>query len=279
MHITMTGQPSLCSKQHFLLVELLKVCAKTKNLRKGVSLHSHILEKGLFEKNPYIGSNLINMYARCDMLTKAQQVLDGLPVRNVISWNTIIAGYAQHSQGYEALKCLERMERDGLSPNSVTFLCVLNACSHAGLMDEAETFYLSMSNKYGISPSIEHHTCMVMIFGCSGQFDKAISVIKTMESFNSHPVWVALLAACKKWGNVKLGRLAFDQTVQLDNTCAAVYVLMASIYIAAGLQEDAKRVEAMRVKYTAWRHQQNSLWLDASGNDHSFLLGIGNTLK
>ena len=140
-------------------------------------------------------------------------------------------------------------------------------------MDEAETYYLSMSNKYGISPSIEHHTCMVMIFGCSGQFDKAISVIKTMESFDCHPVWVALLAACKKWGNVKLGRLAFDQTVQLDNTCAAVYVLMASIYIAAGLQEDAQKVDAMRNKLALCKSLVNSTWIDSNGNVYPFSTG------
>ena len=220
-----------------------------------------------------VGNTLIDMYGKCGFLGEAFKVLEKAQVGDIVSWNVLIVGYAQQGQGHKALVCFKLMQKELIAPNEVTFLCILNACSHAGLMDEAETYYLSMSNKYGISPSIEHHTCMVMIFGCSGQFDKAISVIKTMESFNSHPVWVALLAACKKWGNVKLGRLAFDQTVQLDNTCAAVYVLMASIYIAAGLQEDAQKVEAMRNKLALCKGLVNTPWISSSGNVYPFSTG------
>ena len=106
----------------------------------------------------------------------------------------------------------------------------------------------NMSRKYGISPKVEHHTCMVMVLGCSGHFDKAISVIKAMPCSDYPAVWLTLLASCKKWGNIRLGLLAFDQAVQADDNAAA-YVLMGSILGAAGMHQDADNVEACRLKY------------------------------
>ena len=182
-------------------------------------------------------------------LEKAEKVLEDLIIRDVISWNTLISRYAQQGQGRAALNCFEWMQSEGLSPNEVTFLCILSACSHSGLLDEAEMLYGNMSKKYGVDPNIEHHTCMVLAFGCGGHFDKVMSVIKAMPSSDYPAVWRALLGACRKWGNVELGRLAFDQALQLDTTCAAVYVLMANIFASAGMHEDAERIEAMRMKY------------------------------
>ena len=108
-----------------------------------------------------------------------------------------------------------------------------------------------MSMGYGLVPDLEHHTCMVVAFGCSGHFDKAISVINAMPCAQFAAVWIALLGGCRKWGNVELGRLSYDNVIQLDHTNTAAYVLMGSIYTAAGMQEDAENIEAMRVKTKA----------------------------
>ena len=103
-----------------------------------------------------------------------------------------------------------------------------------------------MTKSYKITPSLEHHACMVLAFGCAGEFDKAISVIMSMPP-DSPAVWIALLGACRNWGNIKLGGLAFYQAVQLDDSCSAAYVLMASIYAASGMQEDAERLLSSEV--------------------------------
>ena len=92
--------------------------------------------------------------------------------------------------------------------------------------------------------------CMVVIYGCAGHFDKALSVIKTMPPSNDPSVWLALLGACKKWGNIKLGRLVFEEVIQLDNNLAPAYTIMADIYAAAGMLEDAEKVEVMRMNNT-----------------------------
>ena len=107
---------------------------------------------------------------------------------------------------------------------------------------------------------------MIMVFGYAGRFDEAISVIEAMPSLDDGAVWLALLAACRKWANVEIGRLAFDQAVQLDESCGASYILMTDIFAASGMQEDAEKVEAMRLKYAI----QNTKALSGWQNVHRF---------
>ena len=225
---------------------LLKDCTKKKDLQQGTKLHADIIKRGLLEKNPYLATTLINMYAKCGVLAKAQKVLEELPIRDTFSWNALIAGYAEEGHSNKVLECLEQMQRENLSPDDVTFLSILNACSRTGKSAEAQLYYETMSTKYGIIPKVEHHTCMVVIFGSEGRFDKAMSMIETMPSLNDPSVWLALLSACKKWGNVKLGRLAFDNVTRLDDNVGVAYVFMASIYAAADMQEEAQSVKSIR---------------------------------
>ena len=249
---------------------ILKACAKTGSTEKGKQIHNEIESMGLLMKDSSLGTALVDMYAKCGMLAKAQEVLEKLPLRSQVSWSALIAGYAQQGQGKKALQCFKQMQNEGFFPNAVTILSVLSACSHSGLLDEAQMVFGDMTKKYGISPTLEHHTCMVLVFGCAGEFDKATSVIQVMPVLSDTAVWLALLGSCRKWGNVELGTLAFDQTLQLEKTCGAAYVLMANIFAAAGMQKDAESVEAMRLKYADWKVQGNSMWVDASGIVHSF---------
>ena len=94
---------------------------------------------------------------------------------------------------------------------------------------------------------------MIVVFGCAGHFDNAISVIKAMPYFNDPTIWLTLLGACKKWGNVKVGRLAFDEAVRIDNSCGA-YILMADIYIACGMQKDAEKVKSIALENKSREH-------------------------
>ena len=228
---------------------ILKACSITGAINIGEQIHNEILRKGFLQKDVMVGNALVDMYAKSGLLSKAREVLEQLPCRDAVSWNSLIAGYAQQRQGHEALVCFEQMQEDGLSPDEVTFLCVLSSCSHSGLLDKTQMLFKNMTRKYGIIPNVDHHNCMVVAFGHAGDFDNAISVIKALPSSDCPEVWLALLGACKKWGNVKLGKLAFDQAVQQDHSYSAAYTLMANIFEAAGMQEDAKKVEAMRLQY------------------------------
>ena len=126
-------------------------------------------------------------------------------------------------------------------------------------MDKAQIVFRNMIGVYEVTPSLEHHICMVMIFGFAGQFDKATSQIKKMPCPDYPAVWHVLLGSCRKWTNVKLGKLVFDQTIQLDNTCASAYILMANMFAALGMQEEAENIEALRLKSAVSKDYENSL--------------------
>jgi pentatricopeptide repeat protein len=199
-------------------VSILKACTTTGAIEKGKQVHNDILRAGLLGKSTSIGGALVNMYAKCGWLAKAEQVLDMLANRDAICWSALIAGYAQKRLGVETLDCFARMQGEGHSPDAVTFLCVLNACCHAGKLGEAQTYYENMSGKYGILPSLQHSACMMILYGHAGHFDKAMSVAKTMAAADDASLWFALLGTCCKWGNLKLGESVFKQATQHDKS-------------------------------------------------------------
>ncbi|KAI5056866.1 hypothetical protein GOP47_0028684 [Adiantum capillus-veneris] len=262
---------------------ILKACGIMKDVGMGKHIHDEIVSQELLKKDDVLCAALVDMYAKCGVLLKAQEVLDELPVRDAISWSALIAGYAQQGLGQEALGCFKRMRSEGLSPNvvswtaliggyaqqglakealdcfrlmqqegispdAITFVNVLAACRLSGMVDEGQMYFDDMRKRYSIAPNEEHFTCLVDLFGHARLFDKAMRVINMMPSSDHPLVWVALLGACRKWGNVKLGRFAFEHVVRLDRCNATVYVLMSKIYAAAGMQEDAKNIECMRIK-------------------------------
>jgi pentatricopeptide repeat protein len=250
-------------------IGVLKACGSTGAIDKGKQIHKLIIDRSLLQRDILLGTALVDMYAKCGMLVNAKEVLEDLPIRNAVVWSALIAGYSQQQQVHNALIGLEQMQNEGFSPNDITVLSVLSACSHVGLLDVARSLFRNMTTNYGITPNLEHHTCMVMTFGCVGHFDEAVSVVKAMPS-DYCAVWLALLGACKKWGNVKLGALAFDQVIQLDYTCAAAYVFMANIFSAAGMKEDEEKIKSMRLQFSTPSKLGNSDWVDGVGNIHLF---------
>ena len=203
----------------------LIACSGAGAINKGKQVHNEIVIKNLLEQNMELCNALVDMYTKCGALTKAKQVLlHELPARNVVTWNTLISGYAREGQGQEALNCFEQMQREGIAPDAISLLCILKVFSQTRLY-EAQLYFKNMSGEYGITTNLEHFTSMVFSFGHAGHFDKAMSMIRTMPSSDYPPLWLALLSVCKRWGNVELGRFAFDQLVQLNNHFASAHVL------------------------------------------------------
>jgi pentatricopeptide repeat protein len=250
---------------------VLKACGSIGALDKGQQIHNEILIRRLLDKNVVLGSALVDMYARCAALNKAQEVLEELPVRDTVAWNALLSGYAQEGYCDEALNTFQHMVCEGLTPNEITFTGVLSACSHSGNTTDAQTYYETMNATYGIAPNLKHDTCMVVVLGCLGCLEKAISVINTLPSSDDPSVWLTLLGACRTWGNVDLAKFVFNRLIQLDANLAAAYILMANIYATAGMKEEAEKVQAMSAKRIAtWKVPRTSLWVDLNGNIHSF---------
>mgnify|MGYP000538877386 FL=1 len=186
---------------------------------------------------------------------KAKEVFEKLNVRDVVAWTSLISGYAQLGNADIVVTLFDSMIREEVKPSLVTFTVVLNACSHGGLLDKGPYYFDIMSNEYGFVPTLEHHTCMIDLFGRAGHFDEALTLINRMPISDYIEVWTTLLGACRKWGNVKLGRMAFEHAIRLDKKCISVYICMWNIYVAARMHGHANNIEAMRIQNGAGKNQ------------------------
>ena len=234
------------------LMCMLKACSSIGASVKGQEIHIDIIREGFLEENNAIGNSLVDMYVKCGMFEDAQDVFEELLVQDVVSWNALLSGYAQLGKDESAFSLFEKMIGDAKSPNLVTFTILVNACSRTGLLEMGQAYLEVMISIYKIIPDLDHYTCIIDLFGRAGHLDKAIVVIEEMPFSPSITVWHTMLGACHKWGDILLGRLAFEHAIHLDDQDAAPYICMINIYHVAGRLEDADKIEAMRLEKQAW---------------------------
>lgn len=235
---------------HVTFVSTLNACSSLGALHEGRRIHSQILELGL-ESDGFIGNALVDMYAKCGSLQNAQLLFDRLPKRDVGTWTALINGHGLHNDCRMAISCFGAMREEGVQPDAALFCCLLIACSHVGLVKEGELYFNSMSKEYGIMPVVEHYTCMVDLLGRSGRLEEADYLWRHMPFEQDYVGWLSLLTSCKAHDKLELGRLCFDQLVQLDPSVASGYVLMASMYTDAGKWEDSRDIHALRKQAAA----------------------------
>ncbi|KAJ7548554.1 hypothetical protein O6H91_07G017100 [Diphasiastrum complanatum] len=217
-------------------VSVIKACSSISALGQGKSVHIQFQNSGL-EMDLLLGNALVDMYAKCGSMCDAQDVFSELARRDVVSWSTMIVGYAQHGHGEDALQFFKNMQEEGVKPDKVTFVGVLYACSHLGLLDEGYQLFRRMHDDFGIKPEMDHYTLMVDLFGRAGKLDLAHAFINKMTSIPTVDVWLSLLGACKTHGNLEFGLISFDSIMKLEPTNATAYVLMSNIFASAGGQK------------------------------------------
>jgi pentatricopeptide repeat protein len=185
-----------------------------------------------------VGNALVDMHAKCGALDEAREVFELLSRPNIVGWNALMAGYSQLGEADAALDMYRRMIARELVvvPDSITFLILLNACSHAGLVREGEKLFDEMDAVHRLTPTLEHYTCMADLFGRAGCFDKLKELLGGFPEPGYLPLFQSILGSCRKWKNAALGRWAFDQIVELDEACAAAYVSLGNIYATASMQ-------------------------------------------
>ncbi|KAH7416067.1 hypothetical protein KP509_14G073700 [Ceratopteris richardii] len=187
----------------------LQVCGSLGAIQNGEQIHASVVRQGLLG-NDKLGNVLVDMYSKCGKVFKAQLVFDDLGIQDVVSWTALMAGHALTGKHDEVFGLLNRMMRLGISPNSVTLTVVLSACTDVCLLNKAPTLFEMMNLRYGVSPAVEHCTCIVDLLGRAGRFDEAVNIAEGMTSVKNLPVWLALLATCRQWDNVEIGEFAFE---------------------------------------------------------------------
>lgn len=201
----------------------------------------YMLQVGL-SANMHANNALLDFYAKCGSIREAQKVFDEMEERNVVSWTSLIVGLAVNGFGEEALEHFKELERKGFVPSAITFVGVLYACSHCGMVDEGFNYFERMKEEYKIAPKIEHYGCMIDLLGRSGKVKEAYEYIQNMPLKPNAVVWRTLLGACTSHGHLALGEVARAQLLQLEPGHSGDYVLLSNLYAAEHHWSDVQRV-------------------------------------
>ena len=223
------------------VVAVLAACADLGALDLGKRIHEYSNRHG-FKRNVHISNTLIDMYVKCGCLEEACKIFEEMEKRTVVSWSTMIGGLAMHGRAEEALRLFSEMSQVGMEPNGVTFIGLLHACSHMGLINQGRKFFASMTRDYGIIPQIEHYGCLVDLLSRAGLLHEAHEFILNMPMKPNGVVWGALLGACRVHKNVEMAEEAIKHLLELDPLNDGYYVVLSNIYAEAGRWEDTARV-------------------------------------
>ncbi|XP_027334790.1 pentatricopeptide repeat-containing protein At2g22410, mitochondrial [Abrus precatorius] len=221
------------------MVSCLSACSQLGALDVGIWIH-HYIERYNLPLDVTLGTALVDMYAKCGNIAQAVQVFQEIPHKNCLTWTAIICGLALHGNAHDAISYFEEMIRIGLKPDEITFLGVLSACCHGGLVEEGRKYFSQMSSKFNISPKLKHFSCMVDLLGRAGHLEEAEVLIRNMPIATDAAVWGALFFACRVHCNVLIGERAALKLLEMDPYDSGIYVLLASLYSEAKMWKEAR---------------------------------------
>ncbi|XP_022844400.1 pentatricopeptide repeat-containing protein At2g33680 [Olea europaea var. sylvestris] len=253
------------------IASVLKACSSLSALEQGKQVHAHVVKNGFSLEVP-IGSSLSTMYAKCGSLDDGNLIFTRMPARDVASWNAMISGLSQNGLGIKALELFEEMQLEGARPDYVTFVNILSACSHMGLVDRGWEYFKLMSDKFGEAPRIEHHACMVDILGRAGKLYEATEFIESATIEHGLCLWRILLSACRNHRNYELGAYAGEKLMELGSQESSAYVLLSSIYTALGRLHDVERVRRI-MNLRGISKEPGCSWIELKSQVHVFVVG------
>lgn len=250
---------------------VLKACASFATQRHAGAIHSQIVKIGL-EYDTVVRNALIHAYARCGGIALSEKVFNEMMFHNVVSWNTMLKAYALHGRAEKALQLFSQMT---IEPDARTFVSLLAACSHAGMVEEGFRIFNSMHEKYGIAPLLDHYACMVDILGRAGRVVEAEELVRRMPIEPDSVVWSALLGASRKHSKTWLAKLAAAKLNELDPGNSLGYVQISNVYCSSGSFNEAGliRKEMHRGRI---RKQPGLSWIEIGNKIHEFTSGAPN---
>ena len=257
---------------------ILNSCAGLSALGNGEAIHALVEKSG---RTDYlkVGNALIYMYSRCGSIEEAQKVFVTMPERDIVSWNSLITGYSHHGLGRDALEAFFTMLTEGVTPNYVTFVGVLSACGHLGLVEEGLN-YLNFMRKYGIAPGLEHHTCIVGILSRAGLLDDAERYMRCTHVEWDIMAWRSLLSGCRVHRNFGLGKKVAHHILQLEPDDVGTHILLSNIYAKKrrwdGVAEVRKLMRGRCIKKepgVSWIQERNETHVFAPEDNQHPLMG------
>nr|DAD37232.1 TPA_asm: hypothetical protein HUJ06_007873 [Nelumbo nucifera] len=255
------------------IMSVLPACAHSAALEYGKKIHSYASEIGL-DKSFSVQTALIAMYAKCGSLIDACHCFERIPEKekSLITWNTMIAAYASHGCGKEAVSTFRNMIKCGVQPDAITFLGLLSSCSHSGLVDVGLEYFNCMTRIYSVDPRAEHYACVVDLLARAGRIVEAKELIDRMPMQASPSIWGALLAACRNHGNLEIGEIAAKQLFILEPENSGNYILLSNMYAEVGRWEEVNNLRAL-LKNQGVKKSPGCSWTEINGKCHLFLGG------
>ncbi|CAM8950086.1 unnamed protein product [Rhodiola kirilowii] len=252
---------------------VLKACSMLASLVDGRLAHSLIVLTG-FSSDELIASALIDMYAKCGDVTSSIQVFEEMTTKgDVISWNSMIVGLAKNGHADKAMELFDEMMQMCISPDDVTLLGVLTACSHSGKVSIGRKIFDTVVNHYKIKPRVEHCACMIDLLGRWGFLSEAEEFINKLEEFkNNAMLWSSLLGACSIHGNESIGKRAAEHLIKFEPQNPSPYVLLANIHAKAGNWDEVNSVRKEMNEQGVMKLPGCS-WIALGQKTHTFVAG------
>ncbi|PIN20628.1 hypothetical protein CDL12_06690 [Handroanthus impetiginosus] len=223
-----------------IMVGALSAISSLGTLKEGRWAHEYIYNNSI-PLTDNLSAAIIDMYAKCGSINSALEVFyqNREKAKDVSPWNAIICGLAMHGHAEASLRIFSDLQSRNISPNSITFIGVLSACCHAGLVEVGEEHFKSMKTIYGLEPNIKHYGCMVDLLGRAGRLTEAEELIKMMPMKADVVVWGTLLAACKMYGDTDIGERAAKNLAVVEPSHGPSKVLLSNLYADVGRWDDA----------------------------------------
>lgn len=226
------------------VASVLSACAHIGSLDVGETVHDYIRKYGV-KADVYVGNALIDMYCKCGVVEKALTVFEDMEKKDSVSWTSVIAGLAVNGSADSALNLFSLMLSEGVRPTHGTFVGVLLACAHAGLVDEGLEHFESMEKVYGLTPEMKHYGCVVDLLSRSGNLERAYEFITRMPMDPDVVVWRMLLSASQVHGDIPFAEIATNKLLELDPSNSGNYVLSSNTYAGSNRWEDVVKMRGL----------------------------------
>ncbi|PSR98647.1 Pentatricopeptide repeat-containing protein [Actinidia chinensis var. chinensis] len=251
------------------LVSVLSACARLGALSQGEWVRALVKKNRIDDANGFLATALVDMYSKCGCIEKALEIFQNAFKKDVSTWNSMISGLSIHGFGEQALEIFNEMLTDGVEPNEITFINVLSACSHAGLLKEGREVFDLMIRVHRIQPSVKHYGCMVDLLGRFGLLEEAEELVKSMPMKEASVVWESLLGACRNHGNVEKAERIAGKLLELAPEDSSGYVQLSNIHASMGRWNDVNEVRT-KMKTRGVSKQPGCSMIEVDGIVHEF---------
>ncbi|KAK8914422.1 Pentatricopeptide repeat-containing protein [Platanthera zijinensis] len=255
----------------FTFAAVLDSCSDLASEGLGRQVHGHMLRVG-FHPSSFAATAILDMYSKCGNIEMANIFFKRIPNPDLVAWTSILFGFAQNGLPMEAFRYYELLLETGMKPDHITFVAVLSACKHAGMVDKGLEIFNSIKAKFDLQHTADHYACVVDLLSRAGRFQEAKDIIHGMPMKPGKFLWASLLGGCRIHRNLMMAKWAAEYLFEIEPENPATYVTLANIYASVGLWNDVteirRRMDAMGIV-----KKPGSSWIELKNRIHFFLSG------